>query len=887
MPAKISKARYMYSVLLLLLAMMTTIGSVHDDQETTTHTVNISGSISVNSQTQVDSDVNDPFAPYDANDSIAQAQALKNPVTLGGFVGVANSVSFGRLGSVSGESDVLDYYKISLVAQQKVYFFPGDEVGSIGVASTCNGFDARINNFCVALEDANGDAALFSASQDSQNYLTITPQNTGNYYLRVQAEQNAANYVIATGLPSANLAPVAVSSGGMRVEENFVPGEVIVKFRNNFFSTASATRQSLAASVGLTAKAGAPGRSMLMSLGSGNNRVTTFGVLGIVSRAQHADPDLQLKQDTIEVVKALRQRADVEYAALNYIRQPLREPGDIYYPLQWQYPLMNLPMAWDMTTAGQGVTVAVIDSGILNHPDLQASLVSGYDFVSGIDNSADGDGIDNDPTDPGDSDGVTPSSFHGTHVAGTVSAVTDNGSGVAGVGWNVVKVMPLRVCGTLGCSDYDVQQALLYASGLPNDSGTVPAQVADVVNLSLGAPTASTVAPPAYVAARSAGVIVVAASGNEGSTELFAPAAYNGVVSVSAVDFEGNIAYYSNRGSTIDIAAPGGDITANLNGDTYPDGILSTVGSDQSGVIEMGYGFYQGTSMAAPHVAGVAALMKSVNADLTPDQFDQWLQSGELTQDVGPAGRDDLYGYGLIDAEKAVAIASNTSVNQDPPPDPTINISPDALVFSVTTNSLQFEIASIGQQALVVSSPVTNDSGGWLTVIESSVDVNGVGTYTATVDRSQLTGLATASAVITINSNDPASPSTSIPVMVYNQEIASDAGVHYVLLINLDLGRAVDMDDVSIAGGQYRYAFSGVPPGNYIIVAGNDSDSDDRICGGGEACGAYTTLGDVTPIVISASSGNMSSINFATSFNPFFSEIQGLLDAAREKVLLP
>ncbi|WP_455221313.1 S8 family peptidase [Kaarinaea lacus] len=876
-----SKVRYFYFLLILLLAMFTTLGSVHDDKESSTNTVNISGTISVNSETQVDSDVNDPFAPYISNDSIAQAQLLKNPVTVGGFVATSNSVSFGRLGN--GGSDVLDYYSISLVAQQPVYFFPGDDISVGGGTSTCKNFDVQILGLCVALEDAAGNAVSFVEDTSNTSFITITPQSSGNYYLRVQAEQGARNYMVATGLPSTNITSQVSSGDKLSIEDNFIPGEVIVKFRSNFFTTASVTSRSLANSVGLIAKAGAPGRSMLMSLGDVGNRTMTFNTLGVVAVPQHSDAEAQLKQDTIEVVKVLRQRADVEYAALNYIRQPLLEPNDRYYGLQWHYPQINLPLAWERTTGNANVTVAVIDSGVLNHPDLQSSLVQGYDFISSIDNSADGDGIDSDPTDPGDTDGVTPSSFHGTHVAGTIAAVSNNTTGVAGVTWNV-KVMPLRVCGTLGCSDYDIQQALRYAAGLSNDSGTVPAQPADVINLSLGAPTTSTVAPPAYVAVRNAGVIVVAAAGNESSSELFAPAAYDGVVSVSAVDFDGNLAFYSNTGSTIDVAAPGGDITANLNGDTYPDGILSTVGSDQSGTLELGYGFYQGTSMAAPHVAGVAALMKSVNSGLTPDQFDQWLQGGELTQDLGVAGRDDLYGYGLIDAAKAVAIADGTPIIPELPPGITMNVNPDGLIFTSNVSNLTFEVSDGGQDPLTVGS-FTNDSSGWLTVTAVSVDANGVGTYSATVDRTQLGGLATASAVITFQSDATNSPS-QIPVVVYTQEITSDAGFHYVLLYDIDRNMVVGQDEVGIVNGQYQYSFPSVPIGNYFIVAGNDSNSDDSICSRGEACGAYATLGNVTKIVVNINSRDLTGINFATGFNPFISEIQGLLSSDREKVLL-
>ncbi|HEY5602724.1 MAG TPA: S8 family peptidase [Gammaproteobacteria bacterium] len=876
------KYQHVRLLLLLTLAVVTTIGSVHDKKSgSPVKTVTISGAISVNRDSQTDSDVNDPFAPYLSNDSIPQAQQLKNPVTLGGFVAVPGSVPFGRL--ANGGSDVQDYYQIALVAQQILYFFPGDAIGPTGNPSTCKAFDAHILELCVALENANGDAVAVVADDSNPNFLTIAPQNSGNYYLRVQAEQGARNYILATGLPSTSALLPQAGGNDMNVEENFIPGDVIVKFKSNFFSVASVTSQGLAASVGLTVKAGAPGRSLLMSLGGASTRALALHTLGIAAVSQQADPERQLKQKTIAVVNALRGRADVEYAAPNYLRQPLREPDDTHYGLQWNYPKINLPLAWDMTTGVPEVVVAVIDSGVLNHPDLQASLLAGYDFISSTANSGDGDGIDNDPTDPGDSDGVTASSFHGTHVAGTVAAVTDNATGVAGVAWNV-KVLPLRACGKLGCTDYDVQQALLYAAGLANDSGEILDQAVAVVNLSLGAPTSSTVAPPAYIAVRNAGVIVVAAAGNESSTALSAPAAYDGVVGVSAVDFASELAFYSNRGSTIDVAAPGGDMTANLNSDAYPDGILSTMGWDLSGTLELGYGFYQGTSMAAPHVAGVVALMKSVNPGMTPEQFDEWLATGDLTQDLGAAGRDDFYGHGLIDAAKAVSIANDTPIVTEPPPDPLILVAPDGLVFNTTTDTLQFAVSNGGQADLVIDS-VTNDSGGWLTVSESAVDANGVGTYIATVDRSQMTDLAAAAAVISIAANATNSP-RAIPVIVNNQAIARDAGFHYVRLIDADQERVVKTVAVGIVNGQYQYTFSGVPIGNYAVKAGNDANSDSVICGNGEACGAFAALGNVVPITVSSNSGNLTGVNFVTGFNPFITETAGLVTSTKQRQLL-
>ena len=326
--------KYFY-FLLLSLVVVSTNGCFFSDSDSASDTFNISGTISVNSATQVDSDVNDLFAPYAPNDSIAQAQVLKNPVTVGGFVATSNAMSFGRLSD--GSSDLVDYYSISLVAQQPIYFFPGDAVGAVGDVSTCKTFDVHILDLCIALEDANGNAVTGATSSIQSNHIIITSQNTGNYYLRVQAEQRGRNYIIATGLPSSTMALQSNLASELNIRDNFIPGEVIVKFKDGFISAAGVASNNLAASVGLMAKAGAPDRSMLMSLGDNSNRTLTFSVLGVAAVKQQPDAESQLKQDTIEVVKALRNRADVEYAALNYIRRPLLEPNDSYYGLQWHY----------------------------------------------------------------------------------------------------------------------------------------------------------------------------------------------------------------------------------------------------------------------------------------------------------------------------------------------------------------------------------------------------------------------------------------------------------------------------------------------------------------------------------------------------------------------
>ncbi|MHC4452868.1 MAG: S8 family serine peptidase, partial [Planctomycetota bacterium] len=381
-------------------------------------------------------------------------------------------------------------------------------------------------------------------------------------------------------------------------------------------------------------------------------------------------------------------RGDVGAADLNHLRRATATPNDELYVSQWHYPLINLPQAWDVTTGTSDTLVAVIDTGVVRgHPDLEGSLPTeegnGYDFISSASSANDLDGIDPDWNDEGNpSDAILASSFHGTHVTGTIAAATNNQEGVAGINWNA-QIMPLRVLGRGGAgSAFDIQQAVLYAAGLPNDSNTLPDRRADIMNLSLGGSGSSQAEQQIYTMARDAGVIIVAAAGNESSPVPSYPAAYDGVVSVSAVGPTKELAPYSNFGNSVDVAAPGGDMSEDLDGDGQLDGVLSTLSQDFF-LFPYIYDYYQGTSMASPHVAGVASLMKGLNPDLTPAGFDALLVSGELTDDLGASGRDDRYGHGLINAIKAVTAGGGPG-----PVDPELVVTPRALNFGTDTTFL-------------------------------------------------------------------------------------------------------------------------------------------------------------------------------------------------------
>ncbi|WP_074901722.1 S8 family peptidase [Microbulbifer thermotolerans] len=361
-----------------------------------------------------------------------------------------------------------------------------------------------------------------------------------------------------------------------------------------------------------------------------------------------------------EIISRLQQDPNVEYAEPDLLLQPMAIPNDTYYNQQWHYfesaAGLNLPSAWD-TTQGEGVVVAVIDTGYRPHADLVDNILPGYDMISDSTVAQDGGGRDSDPSDPGDwapanacysGSPATNSSWHGTHVAGTIAAVTNNGTGVAGVAYKA-KVVPIRVLGRCGGYTSDIADAIIWGaggsvSGVPSNPN--PAQV---LNLSLGGSgSCGTTTQNAINTARSLGATVVVAAGNSGANAgNYTPASCSGVITVASVDRSGGRAWYSNYGSVVDVAAPGGDTSVSSNG------VLSTLNSGTQSPGSDNYAYYQGTSMAAPHVAGAAALLYSVDPTITPSEVESILTS---TARSFPASCSQC-GAGIVDAAAAVAAA--------------------------------------------------------------------------------------------------------------------------------------------------------------------------------------------------------------------------------------
>ncbi|MDQ6618723.1 MAG: S8 family peptidase [Pseudomonadota bacterium] len=389
-----------------------------------------------------------------------------------------------------------------------------------------------------------------------------------------------------------------------------------------------------------------------------------------VLRLAQAQSEAQL----VDLATLLEQDASVQYAdaVLRRFTQA-NPPNDPYFAQQWNLTDsisgINLAAAWTLQSATSPVTVAVVDTGILPHPDLEGKLLPGYDFISDADRARDGDGRDANPRDEGDflSDGdcggyrAQKSSWHGTFVAGLIAANSNNGIGIAGIDANA-RILPVRALGHCGGTDEDVFEAVLWAAGAPVPGVPLNTNPAKVINLSLGGYGACARSiQEAVDDAMAHGAIVVAAAGNESDdVSAFAPANCSGVITVGAHNRVGERATYSNFGRRVDISAPSGD------GGTGSD---KTVSLSNDGITTAGEPSYKeaiGTSFSAPMVAGTVSMMIARNSTLTAGRIVSILQATSRQFDkTSPCRSGILCGAGMLDA--GVAISSTVPGTQAAP----------------------------------------------------------------------------------------------------------------------------------------------------------------------------------------------------------------------------
>jgi serine protease len=372
-----------------------------------------------------------------------------------------------------------------------------------------------------------------------------------------------------------------------------------------------------------------------------------------VSRRPFADfvvVHIDTSRDVVDAARQLAAEPGVIYAEPDPMRYPTFVPNDPLYSYQWNLKKLDMERVWDINRGAQSsLIVAVLDSGVAfldDGPVRQAPDLAGTTFVSPHDFIWDDDK-------PVDLDG------HGTHVTGTIAQRTGNDLGVAGIAFNAA-IMPVKVLSgewdeILGAPNVGTSAVLAEGLRYAVDHG------AQVINLSLGGEGTSTAELDAINYAISKGAVIVASAGNDGdigSPDSF-PAAYakdvQGLIAVAALDFNLARASYSNSNPYVEIAAPGGDTSVDLDGDGNRDGVLQqTIDPDSAanGVFDdFGFFFFQGTSMAAPHVSGLAALLITQGVT-NPKAVEAAIE--KFATDIGTAGRDNDTGFGVINPRATI-----------------------------------------------------------------------------------------------------------------------------------------------------------------------------------------------------------------------------------------
>ncbi|MDB2654346.1 S8 family serine peptidase [Luminiphilus sp.] len=786
----------------------------------------VSGRVIVDGEMVVDSDTNSASNVFEKNNTEGvttpdptNAQFLNPSSRVHGHVNKSGAGAFGQTYEAGDEDD---FFLINGLSGQTFTLLIGDHTqGDLDFALWNQ--DAQI----IAISEGVGPQEAFVVPED------------GVYYLNVYAWSGASNYTIEADFESQ-----------LSAKPSMRFGEAIVSYKSKIDGSKSIPSQYI-------------------ELYERNSVLPQGRILNGVQLVKTRDDakTLSLRSDDPKfnylATQSLREYSLTQHFIKSLLADPEIErvqPNFLYFshsltndPLladMWHLDQISVPEAWGTTSGDPGVVVAVIDSGVLSeHPDISDKSSIGYDFISWSNNS-DGDGIDPDPEDPmpleDRCDGGT--FYHGTHVAGTAGAIGNNDEGIVGVAYDV-SLMHLRALdGSCGGTTYDIAQSVLYAIGADNDSGESPDNPADIINMSLGGGSRDEYFEAVLDEAAERGVIVVGSSGNSGDSSVGFPARYHSVVAVGATNREGEVTGYSNRGPSLALVAPGGGA----------GGGVWSLHKDETGY---SYVEGQGTSMAAPHVAGVFALMKSVHPELSASRLNTLIEFELITDSLGAAGFDTKSGWGLINTQKALEVASADangtlrlpakmalSASQLYMPSNVTEVSvsmtnPGEIPLTVTGVTLGVEPAPVWTQSVVITEESNSDIG---------VDEAFVGAWNISIDRSQLSGGFYAAPIIFSGVDEEGSQLSSslrLIVKVPRDGLGDVGAVHLILFNETSPAGSIEAvwSDIANRSDNYDFRLGVEEAGQYSIQGISDVDgdaeaSDFATCGSGDYCGASAPM---------------------------------------------
>jgi serine protease len=822
----------------------------------------ISGKVSVERGSDVDLDVNGTNA---LNNAQTDPQLVSNPSTIGGYLsGYAGMYASGSAFTVDQD----DYFSATLVSGQIInlsLFKAEPQLDSV--------------NMTVRLLDETGQI-LYSRQLSGSGSTSITVPDDGQQLIHLSVSDStdpllyslelsqtlsladASTVSAAAPDPSSATAVTKKHDSVFRhallqhpyLQHDFVPGEVLLRYKPE---TSDKQHQKQVQDQKTLQAASAPWQSGMTILETLAGDIYRLGVdqqamqrmFSFSTRTYEPQlTELETRLQTLAMIESLKASDEIEFVEPNYVYRATARTNDPRSADQWNLAMIKAAAAWQVT-AGQNAVVAVLDTGIAaSHEDLQANILSsGYDFISSSASSGDGDGFDVDPNDEG-------SSFHGSHVAGIIIAEANNEVGIAGAAYQA-SLMPLRVLGVQDTgSSSDIAQAIRYAAGLTNSSGQLPAVRADIINMSFGGEARSETVKAALDSAYEAGAILIAAAGNEASDTPFYPAAFDKVIGVGALTHTKTRSGFSNFGVNVSLVAPGGTSPGSNNYDGFDDAILSTLNANN-------YRELAGTSMAAPHVSAVAALMKSLKPDLTGAQFMTALTAGELTQTFESTLPDtsNFYGAGLIDAAKAVNWAAGAQVIP-----PFLSIYPNRFAFSGSNSRAELELSNPGSGSVQIKA--VSFSENWISLSPKQVDsASGLGIYEVQVGFTPAP-IAQGEIILRYRFENEAELTERIKVNIARNNVTdSSVGVVFISLfreedILQDIYQPLVTVGGRLNGGAYDYCFRNVPAGRYLLAASTDHDGDKQAFDSGEASGTYPLIS--RPAFIELGDQPLTNINF-------------------------